>query len=91
MAAHHDEVPIADLRDATWFAASMNRDVLADNVVFTQDDAALHRWIKAKVLRFSTDDGRAPDDRVWPDGDVPNNLAVRLQSTSGSDFGRAVK
>ena len=41
-------------------------------------------------MRFSTDDGRAPDDRVWPDGDVPNNLAVRLQSTSGSDFGRAV-
>ena len=72
----HNEVVIAQASERAGLGASMNRALLADDVVLSNDHAAGRGWIKGQVLGISANDARAANRCAAANGDIANELRV---------------
>ena len=86
----HDEVPVSHSGDGTGLRASMNRDLLADDIVFSNDDTTGRRCLEGQVLGIAADDRGASDGGAAADGDIAHELSMGFELHISADFGRSV-
>ena len=86
MDADHEEVPFPESSGAANCAATVNGNVLANDVAWPHDNAALSRWLETQVLRVGADHGSTPDDALLTDHDSPDDLRMGLDAAACGDL-----
>lgn len=88
--ACHQKIVVADASNAAAFRASMDGDIFAQSIVFTDDHARIRAGIKVQVLRVGAND-RAPTDAiVCGNGDISLDQDMACDVAVIADDNRAV-
>src|SRR5207249_8990984 len=86
MRPRHQEIVISDFRDATVGAATMNRTILANDVVVSDFDLRFSFWRKRKILRWRANNRAMSDKIARSDRYIAFNDHVRLHDRFIADY-----
>ena len=90
MDTNHKKVSVTQRRGAARLTAAMNGDMLANDVFSADDNSAVCLRGKAKILWVSADDGGTPNDTLWTNVDLSDDLCVGFDPATCGDFDRSV-
>ena len=86
----HEKVPVPQRRGAAGFAASVDGDVLTQNIVRTENDRAFCFRLEPEILRISTDHRSATNDAALSHLHMTDDLGVGLNPAACRDLGRTI-